>query len=265
MTTKVDYRSSGVVDIVINKGLEDGCKMNGASPIPPNVIAPSQRAAVRCCSHDGMDCITPQTCLETTYDDAERKCTTLGRRLCTATELANDKCCSTGCGFDAKLTWYTGRGSGVVDNVILRNNTINVDGVNVRSLRVSCLSTRNPQQLGEDYIGLIIWHQAHNHRMIFNGRRVYPGYIIYAKKSEISQSDNMSDVTLLADLFNRKLNQDMPHGLNYSGFQFKVVDNQRYEFAFTYNPKMPLRTFIFEAINNFVSNGNQTYYFTRSQ
>merc|ERR1711953_271776 len=74
--------------------------------------------------------------------------------------------------------------SGVAESVILRNNTINVDGVNVRSLRVSCLSRGNHLQLGEDYIGLIIWHQAHNHKMKFNGRNVYPGYIIYAKKQK---------------------------------------------------------------------------------
>merc|ERR1711953_99089 len=81
--------------------------------------------------------------------------------------------------------------SGFAEILILRHGTINVDGVNVRSLRVSCLSRGNHLQLGEDYIGLIIWHQAHNHKMKFNGRNVYPGYIIYAKKSEISQSDDM--------------------------------------------------------------------------
>ena len=88
------------------KGLEDGCPTNGASPKPPDVITPSQTAAVRCCSDDVNDCITPAECLETTYDEAQKKCATIGRRLCTAQEFADNKCCGTGCGFDDKLNWY---------------------------------------------------------------------------------------------------------------------------------------------------------------
>ena len=88
------------------KGLEDGCPTNGVSPKPPDVITPSQTAAVRCCSDDVNDCITLAECLETTYDEAQKKCAIIGRRLCTAPELAESKCCGTGCGFDDKLNWY---------------------------------------------------------------------------------------------------------------------------------------------------------------
>ena len=68
----------------------------------------SQKAAVRCCSDDDIDCITPKPCLETSYNQAENECSKLGRRLCTAAEMAENKCCGTGCGFDDKLTWYAG-------------------------------------------------------------------------------------------------------------------------------------------------------------
>ena len=91
--------------ILASKGLADGCSINGASPVPPDVIAPSQIAAVRCCSYDGKDCISPEPCLETTYDEARKKCATIGRRLCTAAEM--DICCWKGCYFDDKLNWYT--------------------------------------------------------------------------------------------------------------------------------------------------------------
>ena len=94
------------VSCIASKGLADGCSINGASPIPPDVIAPSHIAAVRCCSYDGKDCISPEPCLETTYDEARKKCATIGRRLCTATELAENVCCWKGCYFDEKLNWY---------------------------------------------------------------------------------------------------------------------------------------------------------------
>ena len=92
------------VSCIASKGLADGCSINGASPIPPDVIAPSHIAAVRCCSYDGKDCISPEPCLETTYDEARKKCATIGRRLCTAAEM--DICCWKGCYFDDKLNWY---------------------------------------------------------------------------------------------------------------------------------------------------------------
>ena len=87
-------------------GLYIGCPNHKGDPIPPDNIGPSQIAGVRCCSDDV--CITPQPCSETTIDQAKAICATNGKRLCTVTELAENKCCGTGCGFDAKLTWYSG-------------------------------------------------------------------------------------------------------------------------------------------------------------
>ena len=68
----------------------------------------SGRGAVRCCSKNGQTCVTPKPCMRTTLAMAQAKCSAIGRRICTAEELAMNKCCSTGCGFDDKLTWYTG-------------------------------------------------------------------------------------------------------------------------------------------------------------
>ena len=90
----------------IISGLNIGCPNLGAGPTPPNDIGPSQIAAVRCCSDDV--CITPESCSETTFDQAKAICATNGKRLCTVTELAENKCCGTGCGFDRLLTWYSG-------------------------------------------------------------------------------------------------------------------------------------------------------------
>ena len=100
-------------DWIIN-GLNVGCPNLGAGPTPPNDIGPSQIAAVRCCGDDV--CITPQPCSETTIDQAKAICATNGKRLCTVTELAENKCCGTGCGFDALLTWYSGS-TGKFDNI----------------------------------------------------------------------------------------------------------------------------------------------------
>ena len=74
----------------------------------------SEKGAVRCCSKDGRTCVTPgafvesKSCLVTTFAEAEAKCAEEGMRICTADELDRHKCCDTGCGFDAKLTWRTG-------------------------------------------------------------------------------------------------------------------------------------------------------------
>ena len=43
----------------------------------------------------------------TTFALAQAKCSEVGRRICTADELKNNKCCMTGCFFDDKLTWQT--------------------------------------------------------------------------------------------------------------------------------------------------------------
>ena len=68
----------------------------------------SKKGAVRCCSNDGRTCVTPKSCLVATFAEAEAKCLSEGMRICTAEELDRHKCCDTGCGFDAKLTWRTG-------------------------------------------------------------------------------------------------------------------------------------------------------------
>ena len=84
------------------KGLKVGC--GGDDPEPLDETDPSQTGAVRCCNDDS--CISPDSCLETTYDQAQATCTANGRRLCTLTELVEGKCCGTGCGFDSALNWY---------------------------------------------------------------------------------------------------------------------------------------------------------------
>ena len=68
----------------------------------------SAKGAVRCCSKNGQTCITPKPCLETTFEMAQASCSAIERRICTAEELAKNKCCRSGCGFDDKLIWHTG-------------------------------------------------------------------------------------------------------------------------------------------------------------
>ena len=87
-------------------GLYIGCPNHKGDPVPPDNIGPSQIAGVRCCSDDV--CITPQPCSNTTFDQAQAICAKNGKRLCTLTELADKKCCNTGCGFNALLIWYSG-------------------------------------------------------------------------------------------------------------------------------------------------------------
>ena len=76
----------------------------------------SAKGAVRCCSKNGQTCITPKPCMETTFEIAQTKCSARGMRICTADELENNKCCSTGCGFDAKLTWHADSTSSTTTN-----------------------------------------------------------------------------------------------------------------------------------------------------
>ena len=66
------------------------------------------RGAVRCCSKNGKTCVTPKLCMMMPWSMAQAMCSAIGRRICTAEELAMNKCCSTGCGFDSRLTWHTG-------------------------------------------------------------------------------------------------------------------------------------------------------------
>ena len=68
----------------------------------------SANGAVRCCSKNGRTCVTPKSCMETTFAMAQAECSAIEMRICTAEELERNKCCNTGCGFDDKLTWRTG-------------------------------------------------------------------------------------------------------------------------------------------------------------
>ena len=78
--------------------------------IPEGALS-TQKAAVRCCSMTGDTCISPgnpESCLTTTYDEAQTKCEGEGRRLCTLMEYL--KCCGSGCNFDVELAWHSGDG-----------------------------------------------------------------------------------------------------------------------------------------------------------
>ena len=77
-----------------------------------------ETAAVRCCSKDGKECVTPgfnvpmQRCSITSFSKAEKVCQAIGWRLCTATKLVvENKCCGTGCNFDSELTWFNNKTS----------------------------------------------------------------------------------------------------------------------------------------------------------
>ena len=66
-----------------------------------------QLGGVRCCSHDGGQCITPDTpCHTTTFELAKGICNSKGMRICKREELDAGKCCETGCFFDGKLVWH---------------------------------------------------------------------------------------------------------------------------------------------------------------
>ena len=85
------------------------------------VTSMPQEAAVRCCSLEGISCITPGgnnadqygECLKTTFEEAEGKCASINMRLCTPDELESNLCCGTGCGFDRTPTWHK-RGKSIV-------------------------------------------------------------------------------------------------------------------------------------------------------
>ena len=97
--------SSEIFDIT-GSGPELSILRNGDNTIqiPENVDLSTHVAAVRCCSMNGQDCMTPSECFITTYDEAQKKCEDIGRRLCTDMEIS--VCCGTGCGFDSELTWH---------------------------------------------------------------------------------------------------------------------------------------------------------------
>ena len=53
---------------------------------------------MRCCSNDGTTCKTQKGACpgESTYSEAFEKCSDIGMRLCTKTELLSEMCCKTG-------------------------------------------------------------------------------------------------------------------------------------------------------------------------
>ena len=94
--------------------MADGCPKTGATI---NTINPSKfargkvaRGGVRCCSKDGQKCksLCNRREEKVTYAEALNRCVRNGMRLCTADELASDKCCGTGCNYDVIRVWQTG-------------------------------------------------------------------------------------------------------------------------------------------------------------
>jgi len=90
--------------------LADGCPTSTRHPIlNPTIENPPhwQIGGVRCCSHDGSQCVTPQDpdCIRTTFESAKGVCNSLGMRICNPGELSGGKCCGTGCRFDGELVW----------------------------------------------------------------------------------------------------------------------------------------------------------------
>jgi len=67
-----------------------------------------EKHAVRCCSYDGGDCETATRfgCESAaTWWEANEACHERGKRLCTASEMEDYKCCVTGCMFDVDKVW----------------------------------------------------------------------------------------------------------------------------------------------------------------
>ena len=96
---------------VKEKSRADSCPNTGQE-------APTGTAAVRCCDLFGNpnpECITPfsfspvSPCINSaTYEEAKEKCTSIGMRLCTPSELASEMCCNSddlGCNSNELLTW----------------------------------------------------------------------------------------------------------------------------------------------------------------
>ena len=64
-------------------------------------------AGVRCCSNDGTICKTQKGACpgDSTYSEAFEKCSDIGMRLCTKTELLREMCCKTGGWCDSHPVW----------------------------------------------------------------------------------------------------------------------------------------------------------------
>ena len=76
-----------------------------------NTINPSRNAkgGIRCCKN-GQKCESLGNHREekVTYAEAFKRCDRKGMRLCTADELASNKCCGTGYNYDDIRVWQTG-------------------------------------------------------------------------------------------------------------------------------------------------------------
>ena len=95
--------------VVFSVSLGDGCTTKMGYQETEEMTSMSQEAAVSCCSIAGDECERPE-CLIGTFDQAQEKCASNGKRLCTPMELANGQCCSKGCSFDEKLNWQVDDG-----------------------------------------------------------------------------------------------------------------------------------------------------------
>ena len=87
-------------------GLAKGCNPTDTQ----DLTSTTQTGAVRCCSYDGgsyeSELGLNLECLTVTFSEAQQACSEFGMRLCTEEELWSNICCTTGCGFDADMTWY---------------------------------------------------------------------------------------------------------------------------------------------------------------
>ena len=64
--------------------------------------------AVRCCSQDGTECITPECMATRSFEIAKKECSDMGMRLCTPVEMEKGICCETGCKHsDDILNWQS--------------------------------------------------------------------------------------------------------------------------------------------------------------
>ena len=87
--------------VLANISRGDSCPRQGADPRLGT-------AALRCCTMDGTECVTPQICrFDIPYRTALELCSIIGMRLCRPSELASGKCCAAekGCSFDEELVW----------------------------------------------------------------------------------------------------------------------------------------------------------------
>jgi hypothetical protein len=92
----------------------DGCPSAGMAHQPRALSGVTGRAAVRCCSMNGMQCETRSVgCRDhTTFQEANSLCSSRGMRLCYQQELDARRCCGTGCGFDNSQVWTLTPASG---------------------------------------------------------------------------------------------------------------------------------------------------------